>query len=163
MPELMKAMEVSSHTIPQLKWLLGLIRLSQPLDETDALQALNRALKWNPKLRRQGPSDSSSVIKVSEALQCLKGQVNTGSRTLDILQQGIRALYSTPHNALEGFADSVTQCLRENALRQDTPRARRRVTGHGRPARGHGYGRGKTGWRSGSGIVEIPSHLNVLR
>lgn len=126
--------------IPGTARFLAFFEGYEPMSDIDAMRALDRSMNWKPK-KNPAFNDATSVIKVSDAIQCLQGGVNNSSHVWNVIKQGLIAIVGTPSNSAGPMADSVVQCLRENALRQDTPRRSIKSTRYGRPARGHGYGR----------------------
>lgn len=87
-------------------------------------------------------SDNSSVIKVSEAIKCVEESLKDGKVLLSVLKGLVNALMSQDFKgAPQILLTSIVQCIRENALRQDTPRVFSKTFRYHRPSRGHGHGR----------------------
>jgi hypothetical protein len=125
--------------LPFLGRILSLFQ--HPIDDTQALQELNRAQNWRPK-RKTGFNDSAHVIKVSDAIACVQTQVNNRLHWLAVAKEVVKSLVGTPGNSMAGLGDDVAECLREKALTQLTERIRRDTkTKLHRPALGHGKGR----------------------
>ena len=109
-----------------------------PATDADAMEALNRAVKLKP---RQGFNDAVHVIKCSEVKSCLEEKLDK-SLLLEVVKSATRILAGdATSNAGNIIGDRVMECIRENVLRQDTPRVRKIKTYIGRPAVGHGLGR----------------------
>jgi hypothetical protein len=101
---------------------------------------LNRKIKRDPK---QESKDNQMCIKVSEAVNCVEKHFNNTTLVKEFMLTAAKSLFEgrTTEACGQRLFDQMTRCIRENALRQDTPRAAHRTTKHGRPARGHGRGR----------------------
>lgn len=118
-------------------------------------EAIRRRIERRLKKKtKRHDRDNSQVIKVDDAIKCVDKYLRNASFlrriaeeiTLTILAIGQNLV--VPQDDLHGeFADAVAQCIREDALRQDTPRALipRRDKFYHRPSRGHGHGR-PGGW-----------------
>lgn len=116
-----------------------LINESQPINDAEALRDLNRAQTWRAR-RKPGYNDSSHVVKVSDVIDCIEGEVNNRAHWLAVAKEVARSLVGTPRNSMSALGDDFIKCVREKTLRQDTPR----LHGH-RPALGHGRGRIQVG------------------
>lgn len=91
-------------------------------------------------------SDNSSVIKVSKAIECVETSMRDGKLLLAVIKGLINALLSKNfEGAPRILLDSIVTCLRENALRQNTPRVFSKTFRYHRPSKGHGHGRTKFG------------------
>ncbi len=114
-----------------------------PMNEAEEARALNREFKRQP--RRDGTKDSSQVVNLDRAIKCVEETGGKGGLVSQVLRDCVLVLikggYGTGDNTTEKLLNPIIQCLRENALRQDTPRVSKRTETHGRPARGHGHGR----------------------
>ena len=126
--------------IPWLARLAVLIHASRPMNESEALEALNRAQKWTRKLK-QGYNDSTHVIKVSDAIECVGAQVNSAPQAFRVLKEALKAILGTPGNSLSQLGDDVVDCLRAKSLGQDSERVWSVKHRYHRPSRGHGRGR----------------------
>lgn len=124
--------------LPFLGRILSLFQ--KPISDTDALRQLEEAQNWRPK-QRPAFNDGAHVIKVSEAIKCVQGQVNNRLHWLAVAKEVVRSLLGTPRNSMSDLGDAVAECLREKSLRQDTERSSGIKKGYHRPALGHGRGR----------------------
>lgn len=113
-----------------------------PDSEEDLARALNKQLKHDSK-----PEDGQMVIKVSDAIECVQAHMNQTTAAVLVLK-GLCAnigdlVFGTGHtgSGFQDLFDSTTKCIREKALRQDTPRVKSEKLGYHRPAKGHGKGR----------------------
>lgn len=102
------------------------------------------------KKTKKQDSDDTQVIKVSEAIDCVDKHFRDANTVRAIAESVLSVIIAVgeswlgkpPDDILGEVADACAKCIRENALRQDTPRARHRdAVENARPARGHGYGR----------------------
>jgi hypothetical protein len=128
-------------TSPLIGKIIPLFKID-PRSDTDLARALNRELKV-PK--HHGFNDNTAVIKVSEAIKCVETKLGNGKVLLSFLKGIVNSLKSAEgKNAAELLASDIAACIREDSLRQNTPRTTDppRQKYH-RPAKGHGKGRGK--------------------
>lgn len=117
-----------------------LIPLSQikPASDEDLARELNRKVDLSP--RRDGTQDSSQVIQLSEAINCVSSSFNNTTLIKEFLLVAVRSLIegTTSRAAGQRMFNAMVECLRENALRQDTPRTLHETkTKFHRPAVGH--------------------------
>lgn len=129
--------------IPGLARLVSVLLRVAPATDEEALQELARAQEWRPR-RKAGYNDAAHVIKVSDAISCLQGQVNNRLHWLAVCKEVIRSLVGTPKNSMTALGDATVECLREKSLSQSTKRTYGAKTGFHRPALGHGHGRDLT-------------------
>jgi len=112
-----------------------------PVTDTEALTALNRAQNWRPR-RRPSFNDDANVIKVSDAISCIQTQVNNRAHWIAVAKEVVRSLTGTPQNSMARLGQAAADCIRDKALKQTSPRIRKKTrTGLHRPALGHGRGR----------------------
>jgi hypothetical protein len=91
-------------------------------------------------------SDNSSVIKVSEAIKCVEEAMKDGKLLIAVIKGLVNALISKNfEGAPRILLDTIVTCIREHALRQDTPRVFSKTFRYHRPSKGHGHGRTKFG------------------
>ncbi len=127
--------------VPEIPVIARLLVIFQLHPSTDA--ELERALAYNYKRKpkQHGPDKDTGVVKLDDAIKCVEQKIGDGN----ISRKGIIALAKLLFNPVEKtspIGDSIIECLRESALRQDTPRVySRSVRGFRRPAKGHGHGR----------------------
>jgi hypothetical protein len=108
--------------------------------EEELARELNPKYKIKP--RERGGKDSSEVIKLSDAVECVVDSLNQKGIVWELVKAAARDLVAGKSEFLPGdkLKDTLIDCLRENVMRQDTVRNSDRHTHTGRPARGHGYG-----------------------
>lgn len=84
------------------------------------------------------------VIKASDAMECVEKNIMNG-RFLLLLGRGLlNTLWGQgDSSAPDLMVDRIFTCIEEHVLRQDTIRRSQRTSKIGRPAKGHGYGRGQ--------------------
>lgn len=119
-----------------------------PIKSVNAETDTELARKLDRKTRIKRPknfNDEVHVIKLSEAMTCVETAFNDTSLLTQFLLGAAKAVFGDQgsRTAAQGLADKIGDCLRENCLRQDTPRVAKRTETHGRPAKGHGYGKGQ--------------------
>jgi hypothetical protein len=120
---------------------------TNPINEKDAVQALARKYKIKQRDPRLPGKDSSNVIKVSDAIDIIEKQGNKGSPLWAAVKSGVKIVslgalgIQNTESAIESILDPIVQEIRENALRQDTPRVFSHTFRYHRPSKGHGYGR----------------------
>lgn len=110
---------------------------------------LARHLDIKTRVRKRPEfNDETAVIKVSEAIKCVEENFNNTGLLLEFVKVAITTLVrgtlgepNPSKTAAQDLADAMANCIRENCLRQDTPRTKHKHIRHGRPARGHGKGR----------------------
>jgi len=114
-----------------------------PLNETEEARALNRQFKRQE--RNDGTKDSSQVINLDRAIKCVEEAGGKGGLVAQVLRDCVKVLikggFGKDDNTTEKLLNPIITCLRENALRQDTPRVFSTRGQYHRPARGHGHGR----------------------
>lgn len=116
-----------------------------PLIDVKASQdeELARALKRNYKRPKKANfNDEIYVIKLEDAIDCVEKAIGDGK----LQTAGMITLAKMLFDQRTGgspIGDKIITCLRENVLRQDTPRVIKEFRGYHRPAKGHGKGRGK--------------------
>lgn len=94
--------------------------------------------------RREDQSkDNQMVLKVSAALKCVEENFNNTTLIKEFIFVACESLLKGVQTKACGqrMFEKIATCIREHALRQDTPRAAHRSTRYGRPAKGHGHGR----------------------
>lgn len=114
-----------------------------PINEAQEAEALNREFKRQP--RKDQTKDSSQVINLDRAIKCVEESGGKGGLVSRVIRDCILVLlkggYGKGDNTTEKLLNPIISCLRENALRQDTPRVLATSRYYQRPARGHGRGR----------------------
>jgi len=138
------APEVGKLKIPIGKF-IGLAALNQ-FSGKEISKRIGRHLKRKTKKKK---GDDTMVIKVAEAIECVDKYFRDPATIRGLAEETISIIVALgesfigkpPDDVLGEAADKCADCIRENALRQDTPRAAHRTTKKGRPARGHGHGR----------------------
>lgn len=112
-----------------------------PATDEDLARELNKEVR----IKQKNNSDATSVIKVSEAIKCAKSSFDNTTLISEFVLEAAKSLIAGRQIDACGqrMFDQMVNCMRQNSLRQDTPRVASRTTSHGRPARGHGHGRGK--------------------
>jgi hypothetical protein len=113
----------------------------EPATDTELERELNAKIRV--KRREETPKDSSSVIKVSEAIDAVEEVLNQAGIKRELLLSLVQALFGDTGNKRapgQTTADKIAEKIRENSLRQNTARVKTRRTKYGRPAKGHGYG-----------------------
>lgn len=138
------APEVGSLRIPAGKFIA--LATLEAFSGKEIRKRIGRHLKRKTKKQK---GDDTQVVKVAEAIECvdkffrdpdtMRGLAEAVLSV--ILAAGETFLGKPPDDILGEAADKCADCIREHALRQDTPRTAERRTTHGRPARGHGHGR----------------------
>jgi len=127
--------------IPLIRGRLIPLNNIAPETDLDAARKLNRRFKRKPK---EGPADSSMVIIVDEAIKCVEDAGNNNGGVIwEVIKKGAQQLIlgGGEENVTEQLLNPIVECIRENALRQDTPRIGHKVVNQPRPAKGHGHGR----------------------
>lgn len=111
-----------------------------PQSEEELQRELERKIKRN---ERDDAKDKQTVVKVSDALKCVEETFNATTLIKEFILVACVSLLEGHQKEACGqkMFDKMARCIREHALRQDTPRSAHRQTTHGRPARGHGHGR----------------------
>lgn len=145
--EFLKRAKALAPTIGKLKIPRGsVVLLAELAAQTDALMQAQIKRHVRTKKRKKEKSDDWQVIKVADAIDC----VETWQTDPKVLYQLAKNIVSTildpalpggPSFELPDPGEQIIQCIRENALRQDTPRVPKTVSYYARPAKGHGFGR----------------------
>lgn len=112
-----------------------------PMSETELERAVNAQVKTQDP--RDAAKDAQMVVKVSDAIKCLETTFNSTTLIKEFILVACKSLLEGVQKKACGqeMFNRMSRCIREHALRQDTPRSAHRTTSHGRPARGHGHGR----------------------
>jgi hypothetical protein len=136
MPECLQAEKITrGRVIP--------IENINPINE--AQEARNLSREFKRERRTDGRKDSSQVVNLDTAIKCVEESAGKGGLVAKVVRKCCAVLIAggtgTGPNVTEDIMNPVIKCLRESALRQDTPRNVHRTETHGRPARGHGHGR----------------------
>jgi hypothetical protein len=115
---------------------------SNPLTDPQAQQQLDAKLKLKQR-ERDKTKDSSQVIKLSDAIACVESKLNDTTLIWEFIKTAVPALIkgAQTHATSQDMFDKIVECLREDAMRQDTVRRGSKVIRNPRPARGHGEGR----------------------
>lgn len=115
-----------------------------PMNDADEARALNREFKRQP--RKDGTKDSSQVVNLDQAIKCVEKAGGNGGLVSSVIRDCVLVLlkggYGSGDNTTEKLLNPIITCLRENALRQDTPRVKVDKKFYHRPSKGHGKGRG---------------------
>jgi len=113
-----------------------------PRDDTKALEELRRAGDKKKKEREKEARDNGRyVLKVSEAIKCVDAHAYDPRIILDFVRAVGSTLIGGTTSGFDPMRNRIVQCLKEKALRQDTPRVFRDEPGYQRPRKGHGHGR----------------------
>lgn len=134
-PELVQAKVTRGLVIP--------IQNINPLNEAEENRNLARKFRRQP--RRDFKKDSSQVVNLDAAIKCIEENAKDGGIVAKVVRRCVVALIqggSGESNVTEQLMNPIVTCLREKALRQDTPRVNRSGSFPHRPSRGHGHGRG---------------------
>lgn len=108
----------------------------------DPQRDLARELDQKLEARNKSAKDNQQVIKVSAAIKCVEDSMKDGKLLVAIVKGLVNALLSQNfEGAPRLLLDSIVTCIRENALRHDTPRVFSRTPRYHRPSKGHGHGR----------------------
>jgi len=111
----------------------------RPSTDEDLARALDREYK---RPRRSQGSDNTNVIKLDDAITVVEEVLGDGK----LKAAGLLALAKELLDQSTGkspIGDKIIEGLRENVLRQDTPRTTQPPKQkYHRPAEGHGEGRG---------------------
>jgi hypothetical protein len=123
---------------PALKTLPIVRGLAIPINDvqgiTDPELARNLARKTTIKKERSF-NDETAVIKVSEAIKCIEEKFNDTTLLKEfILVAAQQIIGDAETTAAQAIADRMGTCIRENSLRQDTPRVRRTKRYSARPS-----------------------------
>jgi len=123
---------------PALKTLPIVRGLAIPINDvqgiTDPELARNLARKTTIKKERSF-NDETAVIKVSEAIKCIEEKFNDTTLLREfILVAAKQIIGDAETTAAQAIADRMGTCIRENSLRQDTPRVRRTKRYSARPS-----------------------------
>ncbi len=110
----------------------------------EELQKVADKKKTDRKTRKE--RNARYVLKASDALECCEKQIYSAEILLAMAKGLANAILGKPTTSADILFDQIANCIEEHVLRQDTvrtqPRAQRRGK-YGRPAKGHGKGRGK--------------------
>lgn len=111
-----------------------------PSPDEDLERELNRKIKQKSADKSK---DNQMVVKVSDAVACIEKGFNDTTLIKEFILTAAKALLEGRQSVACGqrMFDQMATCVRQKALRQDTPRAAHRTTRIGRPAKGHGKGR----------------------
>lgn len=111
-----------------------------PTTDTELERNLAKKIKRRPQ---DETKDNQMVIKVSAAIKCVEEHFNNTTLIKEFVLVAVKSLWEgvQSQSCAQRMFDAMARCIRENALRQDTPRSAHRSSTHGRPARGHGHGR----------------------
>jgi len=126
-------------------------RLTLPVTNIIALATLaemaenqmeNRIRNGLKKKTKREKKDNQQVVKVSDAIDCVENALRDPKLLLKTGKEIINAVTGADVRTIINIAtDVIAQCIREHALRQDTPRKIVEKRFYHRPARGHGKGR----------------------
>lgn len=133
-PELRVAEVVRGKIIP--------LKDVNPMNEAEEARALSREFKRQP--RTDGTKDSSQVVNLDRAIKCVEEAGGKGGLVAKVVRKCVVVLLrggQPGSNVTEDLLNPIVTCLRENALRQDTPRVVRTERAYQRPRKGHGHGR----------------------
>jgi len=111
----------------------------RPSTDTELERNLREKIKQKKKDQER---DNQMVIKVADAIACIEEKFNNTTIVKEFILVAVQSLWEGVQTQACGqrMFDAMAKCIREKALRQDTPRSAHRETTHGRPARGHGHG-----------------------
>ncbi len=109
--------------------------------DEDLARDLNRKIKQKESDKSK---DNQMVIKVSEAIKCVEDNFNNTTLIKEFLLVACKSLVAgeTQEACGQKLFDKMARCIRENALRHDTPRVISSKRRYHRPSKGHGKGRG---------------------
>jgi hypothetical protein len=116
-------------------------------NDTKALEQLEKIAqqkKTDRETRRQ--RNERYVLKASDALDCCEKQIFSPAILFAMVKGLANAITGKPDTSADILYDQIATCIEEHVLRQDTPRSQPRAQRrgkYGRPAKGHGKGRGK--------------------
>lgn len=137
MPEVTQAQKlVKGRVIP--------IKEINPINEAEEARALSR--KFQRERREDGRKDSSEVINLDTAIKIIESNGGKGGLVAQVVRKCCAVLIQggvgRGPNVTEDLLNPIIREMRENTLRQDTPRKYKLAhSGYHRPARGHGHGR----------------------
>jgi hypothetical protein len=121
------------RTLPIVKGLAIPINDVQGITDPELARALDRKTEIK---KQQGFNDETAVIKVSEAIKCIQDKFNDTTLLKELVLIAAQQLIGDAKvTAAQGMADRMADCIRENALRQDTPRVLRTKRYQARPSR----------------------------
>jgi hypothetical protein len=111
-----------------------------PATDTDLERELARKIEQKASDQAK---DNQMVIKVAEAIKCCESTFNATTLVKEFVLVAIKSLIEgkTTQACGQKMFDQMATCIRENALRQDTPRKFVYKGSYHRPAKGHGSGR----------------------
>lgn len=140
MPECLQAEKVTRGRIIPIKDI-------NPINEAEEARALSR--KFKRERRPDGRKDSSEVINLDTAIKIIEKNGGKGGLVAQVVRKCCAVLIAggvgQGPNVTEDLLNPIIREMRENTLRQDTPRRLRGASnphfGYHRPARGHGHGR----------------------
>jgi hypothetical protein len=147
-PNVLKLAKTVLPTIGKVPVLGRIVSLLQvPDNEAEYLEVLKRESDKAKRTRKRKRDENNRyVIKVSDALQCVEDNFYDPKTAWTFVKGLLSGLAEGKgKTGFSALGDAVSECIIENALRQDTPRVKvdRKNWPH-RPSKGHGYGkRGK--------------------
>lgn len=111
-----------------------------PVSEEDLARELDRKIRRD---RKNESRDNQTVVKVKDAIDCVEKAFNETTLIKEFILTACKSLITGRQSSACGQSlfDRISNCIRENVLRQDTIRRSHRTTNFGRPAKGHGKGR----------------------
>lgn len=114
-----------------------------PMNEAQEARNLSRKFKRQP--RKDGRKDSSEVINLDKAIKIVEESGAKGGLVAKVVRKCVVALIKggtgAGNNVTEDLLNPVIKEMRENTLRQNTPRVNSSKKSYHRPAKGHGHGR----------------------
>ena len=104
--------------------------------------ALKKLFEPKKRKTKQDEADGTKVIKVFDAIRIVDSELNSLAGLSELGDALGRIMGGVPTSAgATSPLDRISQRMREECLRQDTPRQKRTKTYYSRPAKGHGRGR----------------------
>lgn len=110
-----------------------------PMSDEEVARALNPKTKIKDDKHF---NDATHLVKCSDVMRCIENKFNDTTLLKEFLVIAAGRLVGNTGTAAQNLADKMATCVREHALRQDTPRTTSppRQKYH-RPSKGHGTGR----------------------
>lgn len=146
----LKGIKTLAPQIGHLKLPVGKFIALDTLTQFSGKEIKKRIGRHLKRKTKKKDRDDTTLIKVSEAIECVDKYFRDPDTIRGLAEEVLKVILAAgetflgkpPDDILGEAADKCADCIRENCLRQDTPRARHRgPVENARPARGHGYGR----------------------
>jgi hypothetical protein len=146
LPEIVRLLPIIIRLFPQLvrtTFYRGFIRIFgevKPLSDEELARDLNRKIDTRSKDKDK---DNQMVVKVKDAVHCVEVGFNETTLIKEFILVAIRSLIAGRGDEACGqrMFNQMSNCIREKALRHDTPRVIKETRQYRRPAKGHGKGR----------------------